>query len=107
MVTVTVAPGREADFEKNAKVLQGIFQKTTAKGYLVTQVGAGGSMDEYLSFLMFDSFSDMDKFQAAIGKMIAEADMMSPAGVVMSRKTDVLRFVPEMSHMPAPQQAAN
>ena len=107
MVTVSIAPGRAEEFEKNAKIMQGILQKTTAKGYLVTQVGAGGNMDEYISFLMFDSFSDMGKFQAAIQKMITEANMISPAGFVMSRKTDVLRFVPEMSHTPAPQQAAN
>jgi hypothetical protein len=107
MFTATIAPGREGDFEKNSKAMQTIMGKTSVKGMLTAKMGPGGNMDEYLSFVLFDSFADMGRFQLAIQKIAMEGKLASPAGIVMSRKTSILSFAPEISFVPAARQAAN
>jgi hypothetical protein len=101
MVKVKIAPGQEAEFSKTNKVMQTLLAKTEAKGVLVTEVGLGGNIDEYISFLMFDSFADIEKFGVTLTKLAMEGRMPSSAGLIVNREAVVMRFLPEMSCMPA------
>lgn len=103
MVKVKVAPGRQADFEKNQKAYMAAFGKTNVKGILAAQVGMGGNPDEYLSVLLFDSFADIEKFGLSLQKLLAEGKLPSPSGIVLSREITVLRNLPELSLAPAAQ----
>lgn len=100
MFAAKIAPGRQADFEKNAKAMQAALGSIGTKGILVSQVGFGGNLDEYLSFLLFDTFADVEKFQAAVGKIAAEGKLKTPADILMNREASVLIYLPEQSFIP-------
>jgi len=80
--------------------------KSVARGILVSQVGFGGNMDEYMSFILLDSFADIEKFELAMGKIAAEGTLASPAGILMSRETAILTYMPEQSFVPGGPPAA-
>src|SRR5215467_2340979 len=82
---VSVAPGRAAEYEKWVKgnILPAL-SKTNAKGVYVNRVGLGGNPNEYLAYVLFDSFEEIGKFQTAYGKALAELKLQAepPAGLV-------------------------
>ena len=106
--TASVAPGRTADYEKNAKEFtQAIVGKTNAKGPLGFRVVAGGDTNEYQSLVLFDSFADMNQFGAAFRKA-AEGAKLAPqqAGVVMHQERTIFQYIPELSFRPPAQKPA-
>ena len=101
--TIGTAPGREEEFEKNAKVAIDALGRTDVKGILVGKVGLGGNLDEYVMSMLYDSFTDMMNNEPAIQKELAAADLTPLTGVVYYRNTEVLVRVPEISIQPAGQ----
>jgi hypothetical protein len=103
-----VAQGHTADFEKNARELSAVIAKTNARGVLVSKVGLGGNPNEYITLVLFDSFAEIGKFPEAYAKAAAEAKLTpAPAGTVANSEWRVYRFVPELSIIPATQNAEN
>jgi hypothetical protein len=96
LVTNTVAPGRQAEFETTTKSIMALVGKTNAKGFLTSKLGMGGNPNDYTTFVPFDSFTDMEQFEPAFVKAIAGAKLTETAGVVTSRKYEVLRHIPEL-----------
>ena len=97
LVTNTVAPGRTDELEKNTKEMAGVIAKTNAKGFLVGKVGLGGNPNQYLSYVLFDSFADIEKFIPAYVKALAEAKIVQQPGVVTSTTMEVYGAIPEMT----------
>jgi hypothetical protein len=102
MVRTGVAPGRTDEYEKGSKELLAVLGKTNARGILVARVGLGGNPNEYITFVLFDSFADIGNFPAAYAKAAAEAKLVPiPAGVVIHTEWAAIRNVPELGIQPA------
>jgi len=106
MLKIKVASDRQTDFEKNNKTMQAILAKANTKGILVTEAGLGGDIDSYVSFALFDSYADIEKFGLELTKLVAESKVPSAPGVIMNREATVIRFLPELSFVPAAPPAA-
>lgn len=105
----SVTPGRVPEWVKGFKEnALPVVQKAGVKGLLTGRVTLGGDPNEFRSLMLFDSYADLDKFQAAYSKAAAELKLspMAPAGIVAQGEFLVARFVPEMSIRPEPQKAA-
>jgi hypothetical protein len=98
----SVAPGRTADFEKFSKAQKEVAKNVPMiKGVLVDKVTAGGDLNEYHAFLLYDSFADMGKVSQAFSKAAEEAKLAPlPAGVALHIERSTYRFVPELSIVP-------
>ena len=105
MTRTSVAPGRSADFEKNAKEQLALIRKTNAKGALMARVSSGGDPNEYWQSLLLDSFADLGQLNAAYVKAASDAKFAPmPAGVVMHVERSTWRYVPELSIQPPAQE---
>jgi hypothetical protein len=98
LARTAVAPGRTDDFEKGTKEMMAVIGKTNAKGVLVSKVGLGGNPNEYLTYVLFDSFADLEKFPQAFQKAAAEAKLAEQsAGVAMYAEWSVIVLDPNLS----------
>ncbi len=104
-----VTPGRVPEWVKGFKEnLLPVVQKAGLKGLLTGQIAFGGNPNEFRALLLFDSYADLGRFQAAYSKAAAELKLspMAPAGIVAQSEFLVARYVPELSIRPEPQKAA-
>jgi hypothetical protein len=104
-VNTTVTPGRNAEYEKNGKLINTAASKAGAKGVQVAQVGLGGNPNEYTAIYQFDSFGDMERFMQPFGKALAEAKLEPQTGVLTNIEYLMYRYRPELS-IQAPAEAA-
>jgi hypothetical protein len=102
-LTIGTAPGREEDFKKGLKEVVNAIGKTNIKGILIGKVGLGGNLDEYIMFILYDSFKEMANNEPAVQKELAAANLTPLTGVVYYRESEVLVRVPELSIQPAAQ----
>jgi hypothetical protein len=103
--SVRVANGRSQEVENYIKNdFAPVFAKA-GYNYLVSQTIFGGDANEYVTLAMRDSFTDIDKGpiptlvlgQEGAQKLFAKL----PAGVITHMERTIMRFVPELSIMPA------
>lgn len=102
---ISVAPGRGqewASFTMND--FMPVFRKAGAT-YLVAQTLFGDDVNEFITLTLRDSFADIDKGPVPVQTLGAEGAMQLnqklPAGVVTHVKRSFIRYVPELSIMPA------
>lgn len=107
-VRITVAPGRQADYESYVKTdLLPILQKAYPRGVLTSRVLLGGNGNEYRVLILADSFADLERGLTAA---VAEGFMKiqpKTAGIILHTENRVLRYVPELSIRPEAQKAEN
>lgn len=103
--SVHVAVGRNQDFENYTK---NEFMPVIAKGgatYLVSQTIFGGDANEYVTLTSRDSFAEIDKGPVAVQVLGMEGAQKLfaklPAGTVTHIERTIMRFVPELSIIPA------
>jgi len=103
--SVHVANGRNQDFENYIK---NDYAPVMAKGgatYLVSQTIFGGDANEYVTLTPRDSFAEIDKGPVPVQVLGAEGAQKLfaklPAGAVTLIERSIVRFVPELSIMPA------
>jgi hypothetical protein len=96
-VNTTVAPGRNQEYEKGAKVINGAASKAGAKAVWAAQIGLGGNPNEYTTIYLFDSFSDIDGFIQPFMKALAEAKLEPPTGIVTHVEHAMFSHDPELS----------
>jgi hypothetical protein len=100
LVTTSVAPGRTEEYEKNIKQVVTVIGKTNAKAVMAGKVGLGGNPNQYLMFVAFDSFADVQAFPAAFAKAAAATKLDSQAGIVQKVEWVTLRMLPELGIQP-------
>ncbi len=103
--SVHVTNGRNQEFEN---YLKNDWVPVLAKGgatYLVSQTIFGGDANEYVTLTMRDSFAEIDKGPVPVQVLGAEAAQKLfdklPAGSIAHIERSIVRFVPELSIMPA------
>lgn len=96
-VRITVAPGHDAEYEKNTKVVTELIKKTTAKGFYAHRVGLGGNPNQYYFLVLLDSFADMQTWGQSFRKAIAGTEMPSVAGIVQLMEYSIYGYDPELS----------
>ncbi len=96
VATATVAPGRNEEFENNAKAMLGVLAKTNAKAVHMTNVGLGGNPNEYRTLVAFDSFTDLQNFLPAYMKAMSEAKLSPMTGIVLHMNMQAWKGVPEL-----------
>lgn len=105
--SVHVAPNRHTDYENFLKNDFVPVMKKAGVTYLVSQTIFGGNGNEYITLTMRDSFADLDKGPVhiqALGQEAGQKLMQNmPAGAVVHLERSIVRFVPELSIMPATQ----
>ena len=106
VTSIHVAPNRNSDFENYVKNEFMPVMKQAQVTYLVSQTIFGGDANEYVTLTMRDSFADLDKgpvIVQALGEEGAQKlTQKLPAGTVVHVERYILRFMPELSFMPAP-----
>jgi hypothetical protein len=103
--SVHVANGRTQDFENYIKNDLGpVFAKGGAT-YLVSQTIFGGDANEYVTLTMRDSFAEIDKGPVPVQVLGSDGAqklfMKLPAGTITHIERTIMRFVPELSIIPA------
>jgi hypothetical protein len=103
--SVHVAVGRNQEVENFTKNdLVPVMAKAGAT-YLVSQTIFGGDGNEYVTLTMRDSFADIDKGPIPVQVLGAEGAQKLfeklPAGAVTRLERSIMRFVPELSIIPA------
>ncbi|MGH9313508.1 MAG: hypothetical protein ACRD1S_09950 [Vicinamibacterales bacterium] len=98
---VELANGRQSDFEAliKADVLPAM-KKAQVKGYSVAQVVYGGSTNEVITVVAYDTFEEIGKghpFDIALGPAGAAKLMQKSASIVTRLERHISRFVPELS----------
>jgi quinol monooxygenase YgiN len=110
VATVSVVPGRTADFEAVIKsdVLPAMKRAGIAR-YAVSQTVLGGDVNEYTTLAYFDHYADMDQpwgLEKALGAdgMLKLGQKFS--GIIAHHERMIVRYVPEASFQPdAPPSA--
>jgi hypothetical protein len=97
LVTVTVAPGRTGEYEKNVKEMIAVLAKTNAKAVHTGSVGLGGNPNQYLIYVAFDNFADLEKFIPVFNKAASEAKLSPETGIVMQSDMQAFKGLPELS----------
>ena len=77
--------------------------RTNVKGVLIGKVGLGGSLDEYIMHVLYDSFTEMTNNEPALQKELAAAEFTPLSGIVYYRESQVFVRIPELSIQPAAQ----
>jgi len=103
LITNSVAPGRNEEFEKTAKEVAAIAGKSGLKAYLTGKVAFGGDSNEYISLAAFINFAEVDKLGPVFLKALSDAKLPSQAGIVMKSENSTITMVPELSINPAGQ----
>ncbi len=103
--SVRVAAGRNQEVENYIKNdFAPVFAKAGAT-YLVSETIFGGDANEYVTLTMRDSFTDIDKGPIPIQVLGAEGAQKlfakMPAGAITHIERTIMRFVPELSIIPA------
>jgi hypothetical protein len=103
--SVHVANGRNQEFENYLKNdLVPVMVKGGAT-YLVSQTIFGGDANEYVTLAMRDNFAEIDKGPIPTQVLGAEGAQKLlaklPAGTVARLERSIMRFVPELSIIPA------
>jgi antibiotic biosynthesis monooxygenase (ABM) superfamily enzyme len=107
VVTTRVMPGREQEFENFVKndYLPVMKRAPGLKAFFVGQTIFGGSANEYVTVGLVDNFADLDKgppIRRVLNEAEAEKLMKKLApGVIVSQTRSVMRYIPELSYMPA------
>ncbi len=103
--SVHVAIGRNQDFENYTK---NDHVPVMAKGgatFLVSQTIFGGDANEYVTLTLRDSFAEIDKGPVPVQVLgMEEATKLLqkiPAGTITHIERSIVRFVPELSIIPA------
>ena len=101
-----VAPGHTQDYENFIKNdYLPVVRQGHDVAYLVAQTVFGGDANEYISLTVRDSFADLDKGPTAVQVLGAEraGKLMQriSAGTVVHTERSLIRFVPDLSIMPA------
>jgi len=102
-ITMGTAPGRREDFIKGFKPIVDAIGKTNVKGVLIGQVGFGGNLDEYITYVLYDSFTEMTNNDPVIQKELAAIDLTPLNGVVYYRDSEVMVRIPELCIEPTVQ----
>ena len=107
--TIRVAPGRGQEWANyTMNDFMPVFRKAGAT-YLVAETMFGEDVNEYITVTLRDSFADIDKGPIPVQVLGADGarqlNQKLPAGVITHVKRSFVRYVPELSIMPA--QAAN
>lgn len=97
MVNATVAPGHQEDYEKITKSIMEVVRKTNAKGAYASRTFMGGNPNQYNTFILFDSFAEMEKFGQAFSKGMDESNIPSNAGIVTQMEYTIYRYAPDLS----------
>jgi hypothetical protein len=97
LVTASVAPGRNEEYEKIIKDIGAVAAKSGAKAFLVARVGLGGNPNEYQIFVGLDSFTDFENFGQAFTKAMPEAKLAPQTGITMWSEMISIAAVPELS----------
>ncbi len=104
-VTITVAPGRTAEYESFLKNdLLPIAKKAWSKGILISKVVLGGDGSEYRALIPVDSFEELEKEAQAATLAGFGRIGVKTAGIVLHSETAVYRYVPELSIRPEGQK---
>jgi hypothetical protein len=105
ITSVSVATGRNADFENYIKNDYLPVMKQANVSYFVSQAIFGGDANEYITLTMRDNFAELDKgpvIVQALGQEGAEKLIQKlPAGTVAHIERSITRLVPELSFGPA------
>jgi hypothetical protein len=96
LVRQTVAPGRDAEFMRNAKELVAVFSKTNAKAVFLHRVGLGGNPNEYHWLVAVDTYADVEQFGQAFWKAVSEAKLTPMTGIVTHADMQTYAMVPEL-----------
>lgn len=102
-VKMSIMPGRDADYLKNAKAGMDVVRKTNAKGAYAIRLGLGANPNEFRIAVLLDSFADMEKFGQAFMKAAAEAKLEPMSSVVTNVEYTMYKYMPELS-IQAPAQ---
>jgi hypothetical protein len=101
LLTNTVAIGHEEGFAKSLKAVLAVMEKTNVKGLMTSKLAFGGNPNEFYTFIMFDSFADMENSMQAIRQALGEAKLAPQTGIVTQRENAILKYVSELSIQPA------
>lgn len=106
VTTVYVAPGRSQDYENYIKNdYLPVVKQSQAAGFWVAEAIFGGDANEYISLLLRDNFADIDKGPVTVQVLGAEGarklGQKLPAGTVTRIERSLIKYVPELSIMPA------
>jgi hypothetical protein len=100
-----VAVNRNQDFENYVKNDYLPVMNKAGATYLVSQNIFGGDANEYVALTLRDSFAELDKGPITIQVLGAEGAQTlmqkMPAGTVTHIERSIVRFVPELSIIPA------
>jgi hypothetical protein len=104
---ITVAPGRAQEFESFIKNdMLPVIKRAQVPGYLVSQVLFGGATNQYVLLTARDSYADLDKglpWEQVLGREGASKLLQKGAPYIAHVERSIVRFVPELSIMPAVQ----
>ncbi len=103
--TIEVAHNRNRAFEHYTKNDYAPVMAKAGVTFLVAQTVFGGDGNEYVTITLRESFADLDKGPVArqvLGAVEAQNLLMKlPAGTINHLERNILRFVPELSILPA------
>jgi len=102
-VKASIAPGRNADFEKAITSVMELVKKSNAKGAYAAQTVIGGNPNDYYILVLLDSFTDMEEYMQSISKEMAQAKLPDMTGVVTEMEYKMYSYMPELS-IQAPAQ---
>lgn len=101
ITSVSIAPGRNMDFENYLKNDYLPVMKQANVSYFVSQAIFGGDVNEYVTLTLRDSFTEMDKGPVIVQVLGREgADKLTqklPVGTVAHMERSLTRYVPELS----------
>jgi hypothetical protein len=102
LTTITVAPGREAEFEAIVRdAVMPAFKKAGEAYLSVSQVVLGGAANQYIAFNLYNGFADVDtKGDPVLRGMGPEGFAkyrQRLAGIVLHEERELLRLNPALS----------
>lgn len=109
LTTVTVAPGRHAEFEALVRDVVVPAFKTVGEPYLgVWQVALGGDPNQFLAMNVYESFAAIDTTGNPVQRGLGAAEFAKYrqrlAGIVTHEERILLRLNPALSYRAVPHQ---
>ncbi|MDQ3255302.1 MAG: hypothetical protein M3R15_15620 [Acidobacteriota bacterium] len=102
---IHVAPGRNQDFVNHTMNNYMPVFKQAGATYLVAETMFGDDVNEFITLTMRESFADIDKGPIPVQVLGADGarqlNHKLPTGVITRIKRSFVRYVPELSIMPA------
>ena len=106
VTSLSVVPGRAAEFEKLVKTeVLPVMKKADVIGYFVSQSMFGGDAWGYTSVVFWDSFADIGKgspFERVLGPAGSAALFAKLAGLVARQERVIARYNADLSFATAP-----